>query len=122
MSNFPPGIPQLTGVTNSILNATAAVSTTVMFTSPITGVWLLGIVVHIVQTDGSGTIAVTGVINNGLGGANLTAAPNLATGADSSSRMQPAWIKEGDSVTIAATVSGLTGTTYDLFVTAIRVL
>lgn len=136
-SNFPPEIPIIGQFnTYSLTGLTAAVSPAqTMFTAPISGLYLVGFAAHINSTNKAGSIAVTLAtphagsiaIATQAGSGTITAIeqdPALggSTAIDGFSAMIPVWMNAGDTITLAAAVSGLTGTNYSLYAVVGRML
>lgn len=134
--NFPPGVPPIGQVeTFSVTGLVAALATTTFYTAPVGGLYLVGFSSHINSTNKAGSIAVTlGTPHAGpvaiatqAGSGTITAIeadPGLggSNPVDGYAAMIPAWLNAGDIVTLAAAVSGLTGTNYSLFLVVQRVL
>lgn len=135
--NFPAGIPQIGQFeTFSLTGLTAAVSPAqTMFTAPVSGLYLVAFSCHINSTNKAGSIAVTlGTPHAGSiaiatqsGSGSITAIeqdPALGgtNPVDGYSAMVPLWMNAGDTITLAAAVSGLTGTNYSLYAAVGRVL
>jgi hypothetical protein len=134
--NFPPGVPPVGQFeTFSITGLTAALTTQTMYTAPVSGLYLVGFSSHINSTNKAGTIAVTmGTPHAGniaiatqSGSGSITAIeldPALGgtNPVDGFGAMIPVWMNAGDTLTLAAAVSGLTGTNYSLFAVVGRVL
>jgi hypothetical protein len=135
-SNFPPGTPPVGLLeTYSLAGQTAAVTTRTMYTAQVAGLYAVGMCCNIVSTNKAGTIALTlGTAHAGAiaiatqaGSGTITAIeqdPALggSSAIDGFVPMTPLWMNAGDTVTIAAAVSGLTGTTFNLYVAVQRLL
>jgi hypothetical protein len=135
-SNFPPGVPPIGyAETFSLTGQTAALSTKTFYTAPVSGLYLLAMCCNIVTTNKAGSIALTlGTPHAGniaiatqAGSGSITAIeqdPALggSTAVDGYSAAVPCWMNAGDTATIAAAVSGLTGTTFNLFLMVQRLL
>lgn len=134
--NFPPGVPPVGySETFSLTGQTAAVTTKTFYTAPVSGLYMLAMCCNIVTTNKAGSIALTlGTPHAGTvaiatqaGSGSITAIeqdPALggSTAVDGYSAAVPCWMNAGDVATIAAAVSGLTGTTYNLFLSVTRLL
>jgi hypothetical protein len=119
-NNFPPESVLLPGQiqAGNKLGNTGAFATTVFFTAPTAGWYLLSWAVHIQQTDAAGSITLTVTPPNSVAIPGVQAAP--ATPSDGKGPAAPYWMAGGATVTAAAAVSGLTGTTYDVWLFAMR--
>jgi len=136
--NFPPGIPVIGGIEVSALTGLSAAQTTkTMYTCQIAGLYLVAMACQIVSTNKAGSIALTlgtphaGTVNQGVapaapGDAQTAIEQDPALGGsttvDGYSAALPIWMNAGDTVTIAAAVSGLTGTVFNLFVSIQRLM
>jgi hypothetical protein len=133
--NFPPdqslAIGQL--LTGNKLGLTGTLAQTVFFTAPGSGLYLVAMALQIVSTNAAGTLAAVmttphaGAIAQGVapaapGDTQVAIEQDLATGGptDGFSAAIPVWMNTGDQIKVATTASGLTGTTYNIFVTALR--
>jgi hypothetical protein len=137
-TNFPPGVPPIGATeTFSLAGLSAAVTTTGMYNSQVNGLYLVSMGCHIVSTNKAGSIALTlgtphaGAITQGVapaapGDAQVAIEQDPALGGSSAidgfSAAIPVWMNVGDVISIAAAVSGLTGTVFNLFVVVTRVL
>jgi hypothetical protein len=119
-ANFPPDPLMPIGAiqVGNKLGNTAAFATTTFFTAPISGWYALGWGVHIDVTDGAGTITLTVTPPSSVAIPGVQAAP--ATPSDGKGPLAPYYMAAGSVVTAAAAVSGLTGTTFDVYVFAER--
>jgi hypothetical protein len=136
--NFPPGVPPIGQFeTFSATGLVAALTTTTFYTAPVSGLYLVGFSSHINTTNKAGTIAVTmttphagpivqGVAPAAPGDAQTAIELDPALGGtnpvDGFGAMIPVWMNAGDVLQLAAAVSGLTGTNYNLFAVVGRVL
>lgn len=136
-TNFPPdagGIP-IGGVqTGNALGLTAALAQTVFFTAPAAGLYLVCAYLQVVQTNNAGTIKATittpatpaiaqGVAPAAPGDVQLAIEQDIllpATATDGFMAAIPVWLGLGQQIKLATVVSGLTGTTYNVFVSALR--
>lgn len=118
--NFPPEsvIPVGSIQVGNKLGNTGAFSTTVFFTAPTAGYYLLSWAVKINSTDAAGTITATVTPPQSVAIPGVQAAP--ATPSDGKGPAAPYWMNGGSSVTVAVAVSGLTGTNFDVYVFAQR--
>lgn len=119
-ANFPPEsfLPIGQVITGNKLGNTGAFATTIMFTAPTDGLYLIGWAVRIRVTDAAGSITATVTPPNSVAIPGVQAAP--ATPSDGKGPAAPYWMNAGQTVTMAVAVSGLTGTTFDCYVSAIR--
>lgn len=120
-TNFPPEsfLPVASGViVGNKLGQTGAFATSVMFTAPTDGLYLIGWAVRIRVTDNAGTITATVTPPNSVAIPGVQPAP--ATPSDGKGPAAPYWMNAGQTVTMAVAVSGLTGTTFDCYVSGIR--
>lgn len=133
-NNFPPDASMEIGqlLTGSALNLTATLPPTVFFTAPTRGLYLVSVALHVVATNNAGTLVATVVTPNA--GNVLENTPVLLTPAaavvkdllpsvpvDGYMAAIPLWFNQGQTVSVGAVAAGLTGTTYNVFVTAQRV-
>ena len=134
--NFPPESQLQIGqvVVGNKLGLTAAMPITTFFTAPISGLYLVAMALQVVQTNGAGSVAATlttphaGTIAQGVapaapGDAQTAIEQDLSTGSggvDGYSAAVPLWMNFGDTIRVTTTVSGLTGTTYNVFVSVLR--
>jgi hypothetical protein len=132
-ANFPPEnvVPVGGVITGNKLGLTAALGSTVFFTAPTAGLYLIAAYMQITATNNAGTITTT-VLTPAAG--NITeptqdgvskivavlkdAAP--ATPTDGFMAGVPLWMNAGQTINASTAVSGLTGTTYNIFVSALR--
>jgi len=134
-NNYPPSTNMNIGdiLTGSSIGNTAALATAIFFTAPVAGLYMIAAAVRVVTTNGAGTLALTiGTPNAGTITENtpvlLTPAaaivrnPVLATPANGFMAGVPIWMNQGQTITGAVAVTGLTGTTYDVYVTAQKLL
>ena len=111
--NFPPEnfIPIGALLTGTSLRNTGPIPTSVFFTAPVSGIYGLQIIRHIVSTDGAGTIDVTWKMPYNIAqsvlGKPVTADVNGSS---------VGWMNRGDSVTASVALTGVTGTVYDLYI------
>lgn len=119
-NNFPPenNIPVGGIQTGNKLGLTAALTTTVFFTAPTAGWYMLSWAVRINSTDAAGTLTATVTPPHSVAIPGVQAAP--AGPSDGKGPAAPYWMAGGETVTGAVAVSGLTGTNYDLWVFAQR--
>lgn len=119
-NNYPPenNIP-IGGIqTGNALGLTAALTTTVFFTAPTAGWYMLSWACRINSTDAAGSLTVTVKPPHNAAIPGVNAAP--ATPTNGQGPAVPCWMAGGETVTGAVAVSGLTGTNYDLWVFAQR--
>lgn len=134
-TNFPPESALQIGqiITGNALSLTASLAATVFFTAPTTGLYLVAMALRIVATNNAGTLAATMTTPHagnvaqaltGSAGAAVTAIEKdlstTATATDGYAAAIPLWMNAGDQIEVATTATGLTGTTYDVFVSAQR--
>jgi hypothetical protein len=118
--NFPPeSVIPIGGVqTGNKLGNTGAFSSTVFFTAPTSGWYLLSWAVHINSTDAAGSITATVTPPNSVAIPGVQAAP--ATPSDGKGPACPCYMAGNQTVTVAVAVSGLTGTNFDVYLFAQR--
>lgn len=118
--NFPPesNIPVGQIATGNKTGNTGAFSSTVFFTAPTAGFYLLSWAVKINSTDAAGSITVTVTPPHSVAIPGVQAAP--ATPSDGKGPAVPCWMAGGETVAIAAAVAGLTGTNFDVYLFAQR--
>lgn len=127
-SNFPPNASLIIGEiqTGNKLGLTAALTTTVFFTAPNSGMYLLSAVLQVTNTDGAGTLAMTmttpetGPITVSST-AKVVQNPNLATPVDGFIAPVPVWLNQGQTASMAVAAGSLGLTTYNVFLSAQRV-
>lgn len=119
--NPPPGTPAPLGVTNSFLNQNGSIPTTTIFVAPATGLYAINAATHLLATDGAGTLTVTWN-SSAVASGPFAATPTLSTATDGTTNMRSLWMTAGQTVTIQATAAGVTGTTYNVFVSVIQLL
>lgn len=132
-NNFPPDavleIGQL--LTGTDLNLTATLATTTFFTAPNPGVYEISAAIHIVTTNGAGTLVGTVTLPDGSTVVETTIADttkqfaimkdiDASAGTDGFMAAVPMWMDAGDVVRFGAVAAGLTGTVYNVFVMARR--
>lgn len=119
-ANFPPdpSMPVGTVQAGNKLGNTGAFGSTVFFTAPISGMYQLSWATRITQTDAAGTITTTVTPPHSVSIPGVAAAP--ATPSDGKGPAAPYWMAAGETVTVTVTVTGLTGTTFDVWVFALR--
>ncbi len=119
-ANFPPNPLMQVGQVQAgnKLGNTGAFSSEAIFTAPVSGFYEISWGVHINSTDNAGTITLTVTPPNSVAVPGVQAAP--ATPSDGKGPAAPCWMAAGSVVNIAATVSGLTGTNFDVWVFAKR--
>ena len=119
-NNCPPDSLMQVGQTamGNKQGITGAFSSTVFFTAPITGMYLIATSVRINSTDGAGSITVTVTPPHSVAFPGVQAAP--ATPSDGKFPASMVWMNAGETITAAAAVSGLTGTNYDVWIAATR--
>jgi len=125
--NFPPDadfeIGQL--LTGSATGRTATLATTTFFTAPVPGLYMIAMALRVVSTDGTGTLAATVTLPHQIaldktttGGFLIDA--DLSVPSDGLMAAIPVWLSAGGIVQVGVVAAGLTGTTYNVFVTAQR--
>lgn len=133
-NNFPPEsvIPIGAGLTGTALNLTATLATTTFFTAPTPGLYLIAVALHVVVTNGAGTLVATVTMPDGSTVVETTIADttkqyailkDLAPGGGGTDGFMAAvamWMDAGDVVRVGAVAAGLTGTTYNVFVNTQR--
>ena len=127
-ANFPPDPLMPVGAiqTGNLLGLSASQALTVMFTAPITGLYLISAAFQIVSTDAAGTLASTittpsaGSIT--VGGTAPAALLDLDPGtpADGYMAATPVWMTVGQQIKYSSVAAGLTGTVYNVYVSAER--
>lgn len=117
---FPPALLQTVGGVTSLLNQPGSLPSTVMFTAPDSGVYFGFGYIHLVATDNTGTL--TGTLQFGPQAPVIGYSPNIASGQDSATAPRTYYLRKGDQVIITMTATGLTATTYNLFVIMIQLL
>jgi hypothetical protein len=119
-NNFPAESVYQPGqtVTGNKLANTAAFASTVFFTSPTPGWYMISWAVKINSTDAAGSITLTVTPPHSVAIPGVQAAP--ATPADGKGPAAPYWMAAGDTITAACAVAGLTGTNFDVYVFATR--
>ncbi len=133
--NFPPDASLAIGqfLTGTDLNLTATLATTTFFTAPNAGLYLIAAALHIVTTNGAGTLVATVTLPDGSTVTEAIAVDtdpvvaimkdlDAAAGTDGYMSPVPMYMDAGDVVRVGAVAAGLTGTTYNVFVTAQRLL
>jgi len=123
--NFPPESVINIGqtLTGNKLGLTGSLSATTFFTAPNPGLYLIAAAMQIVTTNNAGTLATT--IHTPHAG-TVVAANKLVVDLDPSGPTDgymaaiPVWMNAGDVVQASTIAAGLTGTTYNLFVSATR--
>lgn len=115
-SGFPPtnNLPLQPTTSGSLLAQNGSVGSTILFTARQAGLYEINVQVHLTATNNVGTLSV--VFACPTIGTFLTLAPNIGTGKDAVSPGQVAFMNLGDTITMVATATGLTGTTYNTFV------
>lgn len=115
--NFPPEASLDIGslITGTSLQNTAALPPTAFFTAPTTGIYWLNVAVHIVSTNGAGTINLT---LQTPGAAPITAGQPVTLDFRTGNFV---WLNQGQSASITTTLAGVTGTTYNVYLVARRV-
>ncbi len=119
-NNFPPESVLPVGqtqVANKTGN-TGAFSSTVFFTAPTSGWYLLAWAIRITATDNAGTITATFTPPHSVAIPGVQAAP--ATPSDGKGPAAPYYMAGGETVTGAVAVGSLTGTTFDAWLFATR--
>jgi len=119
-ANFPPDPSMPVGAIQfgNKLGNTGAFSSTVFFTAPISGYYLLGWAVHINVTDNAGTITLTVTPPNSVAIPGVQAAP--ATPSDGKGPAAAYYMAAGSTVLVSCAVGSLTGTNFDVSVFAQR--
>jgi len=135
-TNFPPRSNIDIGeiITGISSGNTAALATTVFFTAPVAGWYLIAGAVRITATNGAGTLTMTittphaGTITmttpDGLTPAVAIAKNALTSGGglDGYFAGIPVYMAATETIRAAVAVSGLTGTTYDVVISAQKLL
>ncbi len=127
-NNFPPDAILEIGqiLTGSATGRVATLATTKFFTAPVAGLYLLSAAIHIVTTDGTGTLVATVTLPDGStvtegGNASSTMQDaDLSAGSDGFMAASPAYMSVGGTVQVGVVAAGLTGTEYNVFVSAQR--
>jgi hypothetical protein len=119
-TGFPPTTPPLLGITDTLTGQTGSIVSTPLFTAKYAGLYEFAIQVHLVSTNNAGTLSCVFAVPSI--GTVATLAPSVSTGKDAVSTTITAWMNLGDALTIVATATGLTGTTYNVFVNAQQLL
>ncbi len=116
----PPSFPLAPGAVPSILNQSGSIPSTVLFTAPVSGLYLCSAACHIVSTNGVGTLTCT-LFPSHFGGQTFN--PSLGSGTPDGVRAaQPGWMNAGDQITVTVTAAGVTGTVFNIFVSISQVL
>lgn len=121
-SNYPPVASMILGemIASSSIGNTATLAQTIFFTAPNPGVYLISAAVRIVTTNAAGTLTATVVTPHaGTIAATANAAP--ATPTDGYLTATPVWMNAGDTITAGVVAAGLTGTTYNVLMSAQRI-
>ena len=119
--NYPPenSIPIGRSLTASKLNQTAGFPVTTFLTVPTTGLYQTGCLIHIVATDGVGTLQLNVNLPNVSPIATVVFTP--AVDADPVSGPRETWAKAGDLITASVVATGLGNTVFNVFVGILRV-
>ena len=119
-ANFPPDPFMQVGQIQmgNKQGITGAYSSTVFFTAPVSGMYQISGAVRINTTDAAGSITVTITPPHSVNIVGVQAAP--ATPSDGKFPSVMVWMNAGETIVSAATVSGLTGTNYDVWIAAQR--
>ena len=109
--NFPPEAVQPIGAIlgSSSLGNTGPLPTTVFFTAPTAGVYGWNQIVHVVSTDGAGSINAT--VKTPYSAAQTAGKPV----ANDSNNGTVAWFNKGDQLTISTVTPGLVATVYEVY-------
>jgi hypothetical protein len=135
-ANFPPGFMPIGAVlTGNRIGLGASLAIETFFTAPVGGIYLVGMCIKVVSTDGTGTVKAT-LTTTSFAPVSIaqTLTPSeaaavtaieqdvdLATPADGYSAMIPVWLSTGDKVRIATVAASLTSaTSYNVYCTALR--
>jgi hypothetical protein len=116
---FPSGLIPPIGVTASLLKLVTTVPTTTMFTATEPGWYLCTPLLHLVSSNGAGTLTGTVTFANSP---SFPLTPTLGSLQDGSSAARAFWMNAGESITISATATGLTGTVFNLQLSVIQLL
>lgn len=118
--NFPPervlGIGEL--LTGSSLNLIAGFPATVFLTAPTSGLYQSANVLHILSTDGVGTLAGTCTYPHAVPQNVSAAAPVL--GSDPQFATRTVWLNAGDVIKMTITAVGLGNTLFSVYSTILR--
>ena len=119
-TNFPPESALDIGqfLTGSSLGLIAGFPPTVFLTAPTSGLYQSANVIHILSTDGVGTLAGTVMYPHGVF-QGIAAAPP-AVGNDPQFATRTVWLNAGDAIKLTITAVGLGNTVFDLYSTMLR--
>lgn len=120
-NNFPPtrGLDLKKHIVGSLLNQTGSYGPTVFFTAPVTGMYQIGALFQIVQSDGAGTLMNTFTPPHAAPIVGSPIAP--AVNGDRVFQPRSYWMNAGDTVSITCTAAGFVSTTFNSYLYALRV-
>jgi hypothetical protein len=104
---------------SSILNLTGALTPTVMYTAPANGFYAIFFNAHVVTTNNVGTVTVTYTIP-GFTTANTSFTVPVSGGPDFVGAVRSLYMSAGTTITASSVAAGLTGTTYNIYLSVIR--
>jgi hypothetical protein len=128
-ANFPPDPLMPVGAvqTGNLLALSASQALTVMFTAPISGLYLISAAFQVVSTNAAGTLVSTVTTPNAgtlaVAGTAPAVVKDLLTsggGVDGYMQATPIWLNAGAQVKYSSVAAGLTGTVYNVFLSAQR--
>ena len=120
-ANFPPinVLPIGRPIVGNLLGLTASLPATVFFTAPTTGIYQIAFVLRIIASDGLGTLTRTTLYPHSAPLLGATAAP--AVNADQISSPRTSWMNAGDTAGASVSAAGLGSTTYNVYLTVVRI-
>lgn len=134
--NFPADAILEVGqlLTGNKLNLTASMALTTFFTAPVAGLYMLSMAIRIISTNGAGSLAASFTPSPRSGALVVSVAVTTdpiipaaivqdiapAGPTDGFCAGVPVWLNAGEVARAQTTASGLTGTTYSVFVVAQR--
>jgi hypothetical protein len=106
------------GQTFALVNQTGSAGPVTVFTAPASGVYSISAQLHLIATNNVGTLTAT--ITPPPSTPPFNNVPSISAGTDGTTRPLPMWLNAGQTVTLTLTATGLTGTTYSIYVTSVR--
>ena len=119
-NNYPPGFMEVGYpiITASIVGATGPLPLMVLFTAPVAGLYQMGPILHVTQTDGAGSLVLT--LRN-FPGFNVDLAIQAPVTRDAVVGNKMCWMNQGTQITGDVNTVGTGSTTFDVYLSVVRV-
>lgn len=119
--NYPPekSLPIGKLLTASKLNQSAGFPVTTFLTVPTAGLYQVGTLIHILSTDGAGTLQLFVNLPSVLAVSTAVFTPTVDS--DPITGARETWANAGDVITASVTATGLGNTVFNVYVAMLRI-